>query len=363
MNWNAVCKVSVKNDGPTLNILIVRVSSLGDVVHNMPLLADVHSHFPDAQIDWVVEEAYTGLVGLNPHVRTIIPIALRRWRKQLSSASVRAEIAAFYRHLRAVPYDLILDTQGLLKTGLVMRLAKLAPGGKRVGLANATEDSGYEPLSKLFHSFSVPVELRAHAVARGRAVAAKALGYTVSDAVDFSLQSPPPPPSAQSLPWQETGKYAVFFHGTAGADKQWPIASWREIATTLNARGLPVLLPWGNAEEQARAQQIAMQLPNVQVLPALSLMEAVALAQGAALAIGVDTGLTHVAAAYCRPTIELYIATPRWKTEGYWSPQIINLGDAGAAPSAAQVRAAIDNLLGPADAAGALLSDDANRWA
>jgi heptosyltransferase-1 len=326
----------------------------------MPLLADVHRHFPDAKIDWVVEEAYTELVRLNPHVRTIIPIALRRWRRRLTSASVRAEIVAFYSHLRAVQYDLILDTQGLLKTGLVMRLAKLAPHGKRVGLANATEDSGYEPLSKLFHSLSIPVDLRAHAVARGREVTAKALGYSVLDAVDFSLQSPP---HVQSLPWQETGRYAVFFHGTAGADKQWPIASWREIAAAITARGLQVLLPWGNAEEQTRAQEIAMQLPNVNVLPALSLMEAIALAQSAALAIGVDTGLTHVAAAYRRPTIELYIATPRWKTEGYWSPHIINLGDTGAAPSVAEVRAAIDSLLGPADAAAALLSDDANRWA
>jgi heptosyltransferase-1 len=320
-------------------------------VHNMPLLADVHRHFPDAKIDWVVEEAYTDLVRLNPHVRTIIPIALRRWRKQLSSASVRAEITAFYRHLRAVPYDLILDTQGLLKTGLVMRLARLASGGKRVGLANATEDSGYEPLSRLFHCVSVPVDLRSHAVARGRAVAAKALGYAVPDAIDFALQKPL---STLSPLWQGTGEYAVFFHGTAGADKQWPIASWREIATALTARGLPVLLPWGNAEEYARAQQIAAQLPNVKVLPSLTLIDAIALAQCAALVVGVDTGLTHVAAAYCRPTIELYIATPRWKTEGYWSPRIVNLGDTGVMPSVTAVCAAIDHLLGASPASPAV---------
>jgi heptosyltransferase-1 len=343
-----------------LNILIVRVSSLGDVVHNMPLLADVRRHFPDAQIDWVVEEAYTDLVRLNPHVRTVIPIALRRWRKRLWSASVRAEIRAFYRHLRLVSYDLILDTQGLLKTGMVMRLAKLAPGGKRVGLANATEDSGYEPLSRLFHSVSVPVALRAHAVTRGRAVAAQALDYTIPDMLDFSLSIPSLVPPK---PWQNVKDYAVFFHGTAGQDKQWPVAGWRAIAGHLAARGVPVLLPWGSAAERARAQEIAAQLPNVQILPPLGLMEAVALAQGALLAIGVDTGLTHVAAAYCRPTIELYTATPRWKTEGYWSPQIVNLGDTGVVPLVDEVCAAIDSLLGPADAAAALLSDDANRWA
>lgn len=343
-----------------MNILIVRVSSLGDVVHNMPLLADVHRHFPGAQIDWVVEEAYTDLVGLNPHVRAIIPIALRRWRKRLWSPSIRKEIAAFYRRLRSVRYDLVLDTQGLLKTGIVMQMARLAPNGKRVGLANATEDSGYEPLSRLFHTMSVPVDLRAHAVARGRAVAAAALGYAEGDDIDFGLQAPA---VSATPPWSGLHEYAVFFHGTAGADKQWPIGSWRETAAALTQRGLPVLLPWGNQEEHARARQIASHIPNVKVLPKLSMMDAVALAQGASLAIGVDTGLTHVAAAYCRPTIELYIASPRWKTEGYWSPHIVNLGDAGVMPSVAEVGSAIDRLLGPADPAGALLSDPANRWA
>lgn len=326
----------------------------------MPLLADVHRHFPNAHIDWVVEEAYTDLVRLNPHVRTIIPIALRRWRKRLWSSSVRKEIAAFYRRLRSVQYDLVLDTQGLLKTGLVMQMARLAPNGKRVGLANTNEDSGYEPLSRLFHTMSVPVDLRAHAVARGRTVAAAALGYKTNDEIDFALQAPP---ASACLPWSGLNEYAVFFHGTAGADKQWPSDSWREIASALAARGMPVLLPWGDQKEQARAQQIAAQLPNAQVLPQLPLMDVVALARGAVLVIGVDTGLTHLAAAYCRPTIELYVASPRWKTEGYWSPHIVNLGDAGLTPPVSEVRSAIDDLLGPADPAPALLSDPANRWA
>jgi len=125
--------------GKRLNILIVRVSSLGDVVHNMPMLADIMRHHPGARIDWVVEEAYTDLVRLNVHVRDIIPIALRRWRRGLLTAATRAEMAAFYRRLRRESYDFVFDTQGLLKTGAVMRMARLAPGGRRVGLANATE--------------------------------------------------------------------------------------------------------------------------------------------------------------------------------------------------------------------------------
>lgn len=162
-----------------MNILIVRVSSLGDVVHNMPMLADLRRHVPGAQIDWVVEEAYADLVRLNDTVRTVIPYALRRWRKSLGEPATRAEMRAFRTALRSTAYDLVFDTQGLIKTGLVMRLARLAPVGRRIGLANATEGSGYEGLSRIFHTESVPVGRRTHAVQRAREVAAAALSYAV----------------------------------------------------------------------------------------------------------------------------------------------------------------------------------------
>ena len=149
-----------------MNILIVRVSSLGDVIHNMPMVADILRRYPGANIDWVVEEAYANLVRLNTGVRKVIPFSLRRWRRNPLAAKNRAEMSAFHRSLRADAYDLVFDTQGLLKTGIVMRMARLAPGGRRIGLANATEGSGYEPLSRFFHTQSVPVDPRTHAVLR-----------------------------------------------------------------------------------------------------------------------------------------------------------------------------------------------------
>jgi heptosyltransferase-1 len=327
-----------------LNILLVRVSSLGDVVHNMPVVADILRHYPGANIDWVVEEAYTDLVRLNNGVRNVIPFALRRWRKTLLSSATRTEIRMFYRALRAETYDVVLDTQGLLKTSMVMGLARVANGGKRVGLANSTEGSGYEAASRIFHTMSVPVGRRTHAVLRGRLVAAAALGYAVDGPADFGLRAPALPASASA--WLPEQPYAVFFHATARAAKQWPAASWIEVAQTVEARGMPVLLAWGSEAEKQAAEQLAAQMPNARVLPKLSMMEAVTLAQRAALAIGVDTGLTHIAAAYNRPTIELYCDSPRWKTEGDWSPDIINLGDTGAPPSVSEVRAAIAHLLG-----------------
>lgn len=263
----------------------------------MPMVADIRRNYPDAHIDWVVEEAYTSLVRLNPLVRNIIPIALRRWRKSLGSVATRAEIVGFYRQLRHDAYDLVFDTQGLLKTSVVMRMARLAPGGKRVGLANATEGSGYEPLSRIFHTQSVAVGLHTHAVMRARAA------------------------------------------------KQWPAEHWIAVAQALSKKGLPVLLPWGSAKEKAAAESLAAHMPQATVLPALPLMEAVLLVHNAALVVGLDTGLTHIAAAYCRPTVEIYCDSPRWKTEGNWSPRVANVGDTGAAPDVAQVLAAIDAVL------------------
>ena len=332
----------------TLKILIVRVSSLGDVVHNMPMLADLQRHYPGAQIDWVVEEAYAPLVRLNRCVSRVIPFALRRWRRSLLTPTTRAELGQFGRALRERAYDLVFDTQGLLKTALVMRLARLAPGGRRIGLANATLGSGYEPVSRIFHDISIRVPRQAHAVARARAVATGAFTEATGTAraattADFCLDVPPVSTAADA--WLPAVPYAVFFHGTARAAKQWAPAHWIAVGRALAARGMPVLLPWGSAAEELAAQSLAAAIPGARVLPRLPMMDAVLLAQRAALVVGLDSGLTHIAAAFCRPTIELYCDSPRWKTEGNWSAQIINLGDTGQPPAEADVLAAIDRLL------------------
>ncbi|MFL6675627.1 MAG: lipopolysaccharide heptosyltransferase I [Massilia sp.] len=324
-----------------MNILLVRVSSLGDVLHNLPMVADILRHHPDANIDWVVEEGYVSLVRLNPRVRRILPFALRRWRKGLANAAIRAEAKAFFRTLREEQYDYVFDTQGLLKTGIIMGAARTAPGGHKFGLANGSEDSGYEGLSRIFHSQSVKVDPRTHAVARGRLVAAKALGYALDDAPDFGLPAPDSAaPRPSFLPLED---YAVFFHGTARDAKKWAPANWIETGRALAP--MPVLLPWGSAREKEEAEVLAAALPNARVLPKLSMMDAVTLARYAGLAIGVDTGLTHIAAAFVRPTVEIYCDSPRWKTEGNWSPRIVNLGDCGAPPSAGEVIAAARSLL------------------
>ncbi|MES2324732.1 MAG: lipopolysaccharide heptosyltransferase I [Pseudomonadota bacterium] len=320
-----------------MNILLVRVSSLGDVLHNLPMVADLLRHHPDANIDWVVEEGYVSLVRLNPHVRKIIPWGLRRWRKNLGKKETRAEIRAFFRTLREQEYDYVFDTQGLLKTGIIMGAAR---GRHKVGLANGSEGSGYEGISRLFHNRSIALDPRTHAVARGRMVAAAALGYSAAGAPDFGL---PGPDTANRPDWMPIVDYAVFFHGTARDAKKWAPENW--IATGRALAPMPVLLAWGSPSEKLEAEHLAASLPNARVLPKLSMDAAVTLARNAALAIGVDTGLTHIAAAFLRPTVEIYADSPKWKTEGNWSPRIINLGDKGAPPSADEVLAAVRRLL------------------
>lgn len=323
-----------------MKILLIRVSSLGDVLHNMPMVDDIKAHYPDAQIDWVVEEAYVNLVKLQPKVNKVIAYAQRRWRKSLGKKEIRAEIKHFYRTLREEAYDFIFDTQGLLKTGIIMGMARKAPNGKKVGLANGTEGSGYEGISRIFHDLSIPVDRRTHAVLRGRLVAAAALNYRVDTPASFGLQKLDLQPE-----WMPATPYIVFFHGTAGESKKWSRNNWISTARDLQVTGWSILLPWGTAAEKIEAEAMAEHMPNARVLPKLSMQEATVLAQRAALVIGVDTGLVHIAAAYETPTIEIYCDSPRWKTEGNWSDKIINLGDKGRPPSVAEVEIAFEKLL------------------
>lgn len=326
-----------------MKILLVRVSSLGDVLHNLPMVADLLRRHPGATVDWVVEEGYVSLVRLNPQVRKIIPWSLRRWRKSLGKKETRAEIKAFFANLRAEEYDYVFDTQGLLKTGIIMGAARVRKGGRKVGLANGSEGSGYEGISRIFHTDSIPLSPRTHAVARGRMVAGAALDYPVDTTPDFGLPAPSASTRPDFLPAED---YAVFFHGTARAAKKWADANWIALAAALAP--MPVLLPWGSPAERQDAETLAAAMPNARVLPKLSMMDAVSVAQHAALAVGVDTGLTHIAAAFVRPTIEIYCDSPKWKTEGNWSERIVNLGELGAPPSSDEVIAAARRLLAPA---------------
>ena len=334
-------------------ILLVKLSSLGDVLHNLPLVWDLRARLPDAQIDWVVEEAYVHL--LEP-LRTregfkgidrIIPFGLRRWKKHLFKLSTWQQFFAFKKQLQAVTYDAVIETQGLLKSALVCALAKKSPDGVVAGLANATEFSGYEPVARFFYGHLVQVPVQTHAVDRSRLVMCSALGWPAiqrSDSPQF-YGSRIPVDLAKPVLSELKMPYVLFFHSTAREAKRWSNEAWITLGKELASRGYQVVLPWGSPAEKAVSVALAKQIPNALVPPSFSIEDAFRVIAGAALTVGVDTGLTHLAAVLGLPTVEIYCDSPRWKTEGYWAYHIRNVGDMQSPPDAAEVVKASLELL------------------
>lgn len=342
------------HDSP--KILLVKLSSLGDVLHNLPIVWDLRSRLPNAQIDWVVEEAYVHLLKpllSRPDFRgidRIIPLGLRRWKKHLFKLSTWKEFFQFKKQLQEISYDVIIETQGLLKSAIVCSLASKDPNAVIAGLANATEFSGYEPMARSFYNQSVQVPTQCHAVDRSRWVMCSALDWPLlerSSAPQFyadeyiqSLKLP-----AKAVSEQLVAPYILCFHSTAREAKRWPSHHWIELGRALASQGYQIVLPWGNEAERAISKEIAQQIPHALVPPAFSIEDAFGVISGAALTIGVDTGLTHLAAVLNKPTVEIYCDSPLWKTEGYWSENIRNVGDIQSPPTVAKVLQASADLL------------------
>lgn len=284
-----------------MRILIVKTSSLGDVVHMLPALTDAARAIPGLTADWVVEEGFAAVPAWHPNVARVIPIALRRWRKRLGEAATWRELAAARRALGETAYDAVIDSQGLLKSALFAHWAR----GPRWGYDRA---SCREPLASLFYTHRVHVPRGLHAIERNRRLLAGALGYPLNDvALDYGLSTLAErlPPSPLGLP----ERYVVALHGTSRIDKEWPEAHWIAVGQTLAQHGLALLLPWGNPREHERALRIAPQVVGAIVLPRLGLNELAAILARAQGVLGVDTGLMHIAAALGRPGLALYPVT------------------------------------------------------
>ena len=321
-----------------MRILLIKTSSLGDVVHNLPVVTDLRRRYPEAKIDWVVEEGLAGIPGLHPGVARVIPVALRRWRKSLLTAASWQEMWAFRATLQRDSYELVIDTQGLLKSALITRMAR----GKRCGYSSR---SAREPLAALFYDarFDVPQDI--HAVVRNRRLAALAAGYTESPTPDYGLAVTCPRsgiPGTQSAPSAAVDKpSAVLLTATSRDDKLWPEESWIELGRALHGRGFSCLLPAGSATERRRAERLAQASPGALALPPLGLPDLAGYLAAARIVIGVDTGLVHLAAALGRPTLALFCASDPARTGVLATTPAINLGRRGQPPG-------VDDVLGAA---------------
>ncbi|MAK54499.1 MAG: lipopolysaccharide heptosyltransferase I [Pusillimonas sp.] len=314
----------------TKRILIVRTSSLGDLVHMLPAISDIARHVPGAKIDWLVEESFAEIPAWHPAVHEVIPVAHRRWRKSWWSAQTRAERAALRKNLDARQYDVVLDMQALMKSVWLVRQTH----GTRHGL---NRKSAREPLASFFYDVKHSVEFWQPAVIRQRKLAASVFNYTFSGEPDFGLQ--------QFTDGKEIQPYAVIMPSASRDDKLWPTDDWQIVFQFLTEQGLALQLLAGNPTETSRAQALIQGLPNAQVLPRMTLTEIARRLAQARIMVGLDSGLTHLSAGLGRPTIGIYKASTPVRTPLQGGGYTASLGERGHAPSAQTVLSAMQQAL------------------
>ena len=289
-----------------LRVLVVKLSSLGDVVHTLPAAMDIQANFPDAQIDWVVEPSFAPIVKACSAVHRVIACDLRYWRKNIWAPETRIQWRAFLTELQQQRYDAIIDLQGLTKSALVTWLARTSAKGKRYAMANATDGSAYERPTRWVADVAIDLEQHTHAMTRGRVVCASALKYEVPSILGYGLNI------EQSI--HNGKKTVVFVHGTSRADKEWPLANWHELGLRLSNAGYQIVLPHGNEEERLRSVAMAEMIPKAIVWPRMTIDKLMQAMSSTAGVIGVDSGLSHIAVALNLPHVQIYNFATAWRT-------------------------------------------------
>ena len=297
-----------------MRVLLVKLSSMGDVLHNLPVVADLARAYPDIEIDWVTEALYAGLVVLHPRVRQVFSLRLRGLKNRWWSPVAWSSFFDAKAQLGGRKYDLILDTQGLIKSALIARWAEGPIGG-------FSSDTARESLAARAYDRQVAVSRDLHAVERNRRLAAGIFGYELTGPVDYGLRFPVVVPGTEPA-----HPYVVFLHATSRANKMWPEPQWIALGRRFRESGIGVLLPWGGADEKSRSERLASAIPGAVVPPSMSLVAAAAMLAGSRGVIGVDTGLAHLAVAFARPTVGLYLTTSPALTGLYGNDLAINLG-------------------------------------
>jgi len=277
-----------------MRVLLVKTSSLGDVIHTLPALTDAARIIPGISFDWVVEENFAEIPAWHPRVKTVIPLSWRRWRKKLFSQPTIQQGRAFLQALRAEKYDMVLDAQGLVKSAMLTFFAK----GQRCGL---DWGSARESLASLAYQKKCTVNFYQHAIIRMRSIFSHIFNYELPQTVpEYGLLR------QQFMDPAVENNYLVFLHGTTWDTKLWPEEYWLSLACLAAQAGLKVKLLWGNALEQERAQRLAAQAENITVLPRQDLKGSAKVLANARGVVAVDTGLAHLAAALDVPTVSLY---------------------------------------------------------
>jgi heptosyltransferase-1 len=296
-----------------LRVLVVKLTSLGDVVHTLPAVMDIKAQFPNAQIDWVVEKSFAPLVHICPVVNTVIETDIRSWRRALFAKQTRLEFARFKKKLQSTRYDAVIDLQGLSKSAFVCALTKLSERGRRYAMANQTNGASYEFATRWVAHTAFKIHPQVHAVERARILCSKALGYPYP--FNPVLDKTAAPPTLAVSPSEAVAPNTIaFVHATSRADKTWSLKNWTELGEALIARGFQIALPQGSDAELEQARQIANTLVGAKVWTKMSLSEVSSHLRACVGVIGVDSGLSHIAEVLDLPLVQIYNFDTNWRT-------------------------------------------------
>lgn len=305
-----------------MKILLVRLSSMGDLIHTLPAIQDLAECCPRVEVHWLAEAGFADIARLHPFVAKVVPMQWRQWRKQLFSADTWRQMRALKQELAASRYDFVLDSQGLLKSAWFARWA----GVPIKGLDRASIREG---LAAGFYAEGFQVARERDAVWRNRKLFAQVFGYEFSGDPDFGVVVPDTA-AVPGLP----ENYRVALHATSRDSKLWPLQNWVLLLKRLyEADGRPVWLPWGNENERQRALILAGEVPGAQVSEGrLGLLQAAYVLNGAYSVVGVDTGLLHLANALDKPLVGIYTDSNPMKTGVQSSVWARNVGGIGSLP-------------------------------
>ena len=282
-------------------VLLIKITSMGDLMHALPALTDAARALPGIQFDWVADRAFAEVPSWHPAVNRIIESDHRRWKKNVVASFRDGELKRFYQELNRDAYDLVVDSQNNLKSAAVALLRRL---GKKDGVIHGLDKvSVREKPAHWFYTQQHFAARNEHSITHQRRLMAKALGYAMPDsAPDYGIDR-----SKFQLPDIELPERFLFFvHNASWTTKLWPDHHWQQLIETSIAAGYSILLPCGNAEEQQRAEQITAPYPKAYTLPRLSLSELAAIMDKASGAVCCDTGLGHLAGVLDLPSVSFY---------------------------------------------------------
>lgn len=322
-------------------ILIVKITSLGDIVQAQPIVSDLRRAYPGVQVDWAADESFAEVLRWNPGIDRVLCAPLRRFKKARNLSDLRA-IAASISELRRERYDLVLDIHGMYKSAITAFLAR-----SRCRYGYRAENLGERGAAFAYtHRFKRCETANAwHSM---RVSVSDALGYALEAVPHFGLRLPP-----AAVPHAPRGAAprAMFFHATSSAVKKWPAQHWIEVGLALSARGFEIALPWGSEDERREAVLIAAGVPGAEVLPKLSVTECAQRIALTDLVVGTDTGFVHLAYALEKPTVMIFTATSRPHFGIDQPGRAISVGNEGQVPGAREILDAIDRVRTPSAAA------------